>query len=183
VRRARGDASAALEDTERALELARSIGLQYQLYDALACRARTLLAAGRADEAGDAANELLHGWSPQRNWTAAAGASIDLAPTLAALDRGAEFEAAMDRYETMSKWVDAGLALARGDLAGPVELYAETGSKPEEAEARLRLAASLVTAGRRHEADGELSKALAFFRTVGASARIHEAEAVLAAST
>jgi class 3 adenylate cyclase/tetratricopeptide (TPR) repeat protein len=183
VRRARGDASAALEDTKRALELARSIGLQYQLHDALACRARTLLAAGRAEEAGDAANELLRGWAPERAWTAAAGTSIDLAPTLAALDRGSEFEAAMGRYETMSKWVDAGLAHARGDLAGAVELYAEIGSKPEEAEARLRLAASLASAGRRHEADGELSKALAFFRMVDATARIHEAQAVLTAST
>jgi tetratricopeptide (TPR) repeat protein len=182
VRRARGDTLAALEETERALELARSTGSTHLLHEALACRARTLLAAGRSKEAGDAANELLGDWSPGRKWATEAWASVDLAPTLAALDRGSDYEAAMGKYQAMSKWVDAGLALARGDLGGAAELYGEIGSKPEEAEARLRLAASLVTAGRRHEADEELAKALAFYRSVDATTRIREAEALLAAS-
>ena len=104
-----------------------------------------------------------------------------LGPTLVALDRGSDFEAAMGRYEAMSKWVDAGLALGRSDLAAAVELSAEIGSKPEEAEARLQLAASLVLAGRRDEADAELAKALAFYRSVDAGARIREAESLLAA--
>ena len=47
---------------------------------------------------------------------------------------------------------------------------------------RLRAAESLVAQGRRAEADVQLQKALAFYRSVGATRFIREGEALLAAT-
>ena len=51
-----------------------------------------------------------------------------------------------------------------------------------EAYARLRAAENLVREGRRAEADAELERSLAFWRTAGATAYVREGEALLAAS-
>ena len=53
---------------------------------------------------------------------------------------------------------------------------------PDEASARLCAAEALVREGRRAEADTELNLALAFWRSVGATAYVREAEALLAAA-
>jgi len=53
-------------------------------------------------------------------------------------------------------------------------------TRPHEAYARLRAAEQLVAEGRQAEADAQLEKALAFFRSVGATRYIREAEALLA---
>ncbi len=47
---------------------------------------------------------------------------------------------------------------------------------------RLRAAERLVADGRRAEADVQLQKALAFYRSVGATRYIREGEALLAAT-
>jgi hypothetical protein len=47
---------------------------------------------------------------------------------------------------------------------------------------RLRGAEALVQAGRRAEADAMLQQALAFYRSVGATRYLREAEALFAAS-
>jgi hypothetical protein len=70
-------------------------------------------------------------------------------------------------------------AYASGDYAGAAEILRRTGSKPEQAEARPRAA---VGEGRRAEADEQLQQALAFYRSVGATAYVGECEALLAAS-
>jgi len=56
------------------------------------------------------------------------------------------------------------------------------GSLPDEALARLRAAEVSAAAGRRAEADEHLQRALAFYRSVGATRYIREGEALLAAS-
>jgi hypothetical protein len=57
-----------------------------------------------------------------------------------------------------------------GDLVRAADIYAEIGSQPDEAVARLE-AAKRSPAGR----DGELERAIAFFRSVGAHAYLREA--------
>ena len=52
----------------------------------------------------------------------------------------------------------------------------------KEAYARLRAAEALVREDRRAEADVELKQALAFWRSVGATAYVREAEALVAAA-
>ena len=54
-------------------------------------------------------------------------------------------------------------------------------TRPHEAYTRLRAAETLIADNRRTEADEQLEKALAFFRSVGATRYVREAEALLSA--
>jgi hypothetical protein len=62
------------------------------------------------------------------------------------------------------------------------DLFAETDSPLDEAFYRLRAAEQLVDQGHRAEADEQLRRALAFFRSVRATRYVCEGEALLAAS-
>ena len=53
---------------------------------------------------------------------------------------------------------------------------------PDEAEARLRDAESLVSAGRHAEADAQLARALSLYRSLGAKRYLHRGEQLLADS-
>jgi hypothetical protein len=68
-------------------------------------------------------------------------------------------------------------------MAGATAIYASIGAKPPEAATRRRLAESHFAAGRQHEGEVELERALAFWRSVGATAYLHEGEALLAAAS
>jgi hypothetical protein len=57
---------------------------------------------------------------------------------------------------------------------------AHNGSLPDEAFARLRAAERLVGSRRRAEGDGELQRALGFFRSVDPTAYVREGEVLLA---
>ena len=67
-----------------------------------------------------------------------------------------------------------------GDLRGAADLHAEMGSPTLEAEDRLHAGRRFVEQGHRAEADVELQKALAFYRSVDATAYVAEIEALLA---
>ena len=69
-----------------------------------------------------------------------------------------------------------------GDLAAGADLLGEIGARTQEAFLRLRAAEQLVEEGRRAEADEQLNRALAFYRSVGATRYVREGEALLAAS-
>ena len=77
--------------------------------------------------------------------------------------------------------MQAALALASEDCEAAAERYAEIGSLPDEAYARLRAAERLVGEGNGAEADVQLQRALAFWRSVGATRYIREGETLLAA--
>ena len=77
---------------------------------------------------------------------------------------------------------DAARAVLRGDFDEAADLFYEIGQLDDEADARLRAAEKLVQEGRRPEADAQLKKALAFYRSVGATRCVREAESLLAAS-
>ena len=80
-----------------------------------------------------------------------------------------------------SPWVSAAETYIDGRYAEAADLY-RTLSVADEAWARLRAARSLLEAGARADADVQLQKALAFFRSVGATRSISEGEALLAAT-
>ena len=77
-------------------------------------------------------------------------------------------------------WIHAAAHYLRGDHLRAADVYASIGSRTDEAYARLRAARALAAEGRRPEADAELAQALAFYRSVGATRFIREAEALLA---
>ena len=151
IRLARGDDTGAGVDARRSLEIARDVNDPWHLNQALAVRARACGMAGEAGEAANAAEELLRRWragGPQPAFEA-----FDLAVALDALGESGEFE----RVPGGTPWLDAARAYARGDYASAAETLAEIGSRPDEASARLRT-------------DDGAAEAVAFFRSVGASA-------------
>ena len=62
------------------------------------------------------------------------------------------------------------------------DVYAAIGDLPSEAEARLLGAEALLAGGRRGEGEEQLARALAFFRSVGATADVRRGEELLAAT-
>jgi tetratricopeptide (TPR) repeat protein len=108
--------------------------------------------------------------------------SAALATVLTALGRSSDMAAVAENATVSIRWLDGARAYAAGAFEEAADVYAEIGSLPDEAYARLRAAEALVDAGRRAEADAQLQRALAFYRSVGATAYIREAESLFAAS-
>ena len=91
---------------------------------------------------------------------------------MAGLGRAAELGALAERVTTPTPWREGGLALARGDPLRAAAIFAEMGAKPLEAESRLLAA--------KQGLDADLPSAIEFFREVGASTYLAEAERLLA---
>jgi class 3 adenylate cyclase/tetratricopeptide (TPR) repeat protein len=164
----------ALEDAERALQLARGVGAPQILLPALAFDAHALAAAGRADEGARAADELVRLWLDEgRGLSLASFWLADLAFALAELDRAVELAGASARARTHTRWLDAAGAVAEGDWPRAAGVFAGIGSLPDEALARAKAAAALEAAGRSAEAGEQLRRATAFFADVGAAAQAH----------
>ena len=128
------------------------------------------------------ANELLQLLSDTGFVSPAAFFTADLVVALLALDRAGEFLHVVGRAPANSRWFDAAAAFASREFERAAAVYAEIGSVPDEAYARLRAAERLLEQGRRSEADEQLERALAFYRSVGATAYIEEGEALVAAT-
>jgi DNA-binding SARP family transcriptional activator/tetratricopeptide (TPR) repeat protein len=172
VRLARGQSAAALADSTAALELARGSGEPQDLDPALAFHARCLVAAGRTDEVAELVDELLKGLD-RRLLKAEVG--IDLGIALVALGYPTQaLDSAID-----SRWLDATRAFVAGDPRRAAALYDAIGSRPDAAAAHLMGARELLAVGMGADAKQELAAAVAFYREVGASAELHEAEGLL----
>jgi DNA-binding SARP family transcriptional activator len=175
IRLARGQLAGAREDAGRALTLARESGDRLNLDPALAFKARVLLVSDQAAEAGKLLDELL---ATLGGGLLKPELGVDLAVDLVALGRPVE---ALD--EAMpSRWLDAARAFVDGDPGRAAKLYAEIGSRPDEATARLAAARRLLPT-RPAEGRIELERAIAFFREAGATASLEQAKELLFALT
>jgi predicted ATPase/class 3 adenylate cyclase len=175
VRLARGDVDGAFVDVSKALGQARRAKDPQALLPTLARAARLYAEVGQLDEATRLADELL----------AAPGAVewvSTLAPAAPALGRVDEVRATMRGPRLETRWKEAAEAVLAGEFERAADVYHEIGDIPEEAATRLRAAERLVRQHRRAEADAQLQKALAFYRSVGATRYLREAEALLAES-
>jgi hypothetical protein len=136
-------------------------------------------AAGEAAEAELLARELVGMWSLTRHYLEIAHRphwlliDVGLRESLVSLLGGAK----------ASLWRDALERVVADDPVGAAEVYRQMGAGTYEAQARLRAAKQLVAAGRRADADEQLQRALAFYRSVGATRYIREGEALLAAAS
>jgi tetratricopeptide (TPR) repeat protein len=179
VRLARDDVAGAVADAREAVQLAlRAEDLQIVL-PTLADAAFVLRGAGEREEAAAYVEGVLRRWRERdtlSNWLWAP----KLAATLLELGRADEFVQPAPPASS-NTWMQAALALAREDCEAAAERYAEIGSLPDEAYARLRAAERLVGEGNGAEADVQLQLALAFWRSVGATRYVREGETLLAA--
>jgi hypothetical protein len=73
-------------------------------------------------------------------------------------------------------WLEAAVAIARGAFLEAADRYAEIGSRPLEARARLEAAQHLRTEGRLTDAAAELDQCVAFWTSVRATAYLEQVE-------
>jgi tetratricopeptide (TPR) repeat protein len=175
VRLARDDIDGALDDVREILPFARSIGDPQARVPWLSGCARVLVHAGRVAEARPLPQEVFQG-------EALAWAIGDLALVAGELGCSEELAEHLARGP-QTKWTDAALSLLGGEFVQSAEILDEIGDAELAALARLRAAEQLVAEGRRAEADEQLQRSLAFWRSVRATRYIREGEALLAAAS
>ncbi|MEX0673647.1 MAG: adenylate/guanylate cyclase domain-containing protein [Gaiellaceae bacterium] len=174
IRIARGDLEGALADAARALEVGREAGDPQALQPGFGCSVYAYVLVGRHEEARKLLDEMLadprltaYAYEPELAWAAIELGRRD--ELLRAIERNPE-----------SRWKRASLALFWGDLLEAAEHNAEGGYLPGEALVRGWAAQQLLAEGRPAEANEQLELALAFWRSVGATRYIAEAEALRA---
>jgi len=175
VRLARDDADGALEDIQKVVPLAREVGDPQARVPWLSGCARLLAEIGDVEPARARAQEALGGGGAE--WALA-----ELALVAKQLGCDEELAEELERGP-QTTWTDAVRALLREDPVRAAEIFDEIGDAELEALARLRAAEKLVAEGRRNEADEQLQRSLAFWRSVGATRYVREAEALLAAAS
>jgi class 3 adenylate cyclase/tetratricopeptide (TPR) repeat protein len=181
VRMARDEEAGAIQDMEIGLRRSREIRDPQALVPALAHFALVYASAGDTERAKGALAELAV--ITRALDAPVQGASVVIAAfALAELGREAEL-AGFEGLALSTPWGEAAQAVARGDLGGAADLLHERGAATFEAHARLRAARRLTQEGRHADVSSQLTAALAFYRSVGATAAIREGEALLAAAS
>jgi tetratricopeptide (TPR) repeat protein len=173
---ARGENEAARRDADEALEFSRRSGDPQLLLPIQAVYAR-VLAAERARGAADMAQLVLT--DPRSLTSGFSTSAACAAATLDELGQGSLFDAESPPPDPNRPWWDAAEALCGGRHVEAAERYRTIGSLPDEAWARLRAGETLLDDGHRVEAASQLERALAFWRSVGATAYAARAEAAL----
>ncbi|HUF00879.1 MAG TPA: AAA family ATPase [Gaiellaceae bacterium] len=176
MRLARDDQRGAASDASRAEALSRDAKDLQILLPPLSVRLRIELESGQLDLADGIAREILA--APPSH--AARPAAVDLAFGAKRLATGAATREWIAAIRYRSGWSEAALAFLDDELERAATLLAVVGSRPDEAYVRLQAAERLVAEGRRAEADEQLQRALAFWRSVGATRYVRQGEALLA---
>jgi len=182
IRLARGDAVGAESDAEQTVELTRPVTDPQSLYAFLAMAGTIFLEVGNRLRAGETLGETVAGLGelPRLGF-----AVIELplhAWVAVTLGRASGLVEVVEREPWKSPWLRSALAVASGDFLAAADIIGDMGMVAHEAFFRLRAAEQLVDEGRRAEADEQLRRALAFYRSVGATRYVREGEALLAAS-
>jgi class 3 adenylate cyclase len=178
IRLGRGDESGAVADFERAVDQGRRIGDPQAVIRPLMECGYAYARVGRLDEARAQIAEALALLHERSEW---AGLVETITPVAARLGIENEVRALLDAapdgiFEQVAR---AGLD---GDESRAADLFATTGSPTFEAFHRLAAAENLLAVGRREEGEAELERALAFYRSVGATAYLERGETLLTAS-
>jgi class 3 adenylate cyclase/tetratricopeptide (TPR) repeat protein len=175
IRLARDDLEGALDDIRKASVLAKRARDPQQRVPWFSGCARVLVEAGHVDDARPLAHEALRGESLP--WALA-----DLALVAEELGCAEELTGHIEQ-RPVTRWTYAARALLGRNFVEAADILYEIGDAELEALARLRAADQLVAEGRRADADEQLQRSLAFWRSVGATRYIRKAEALLAAAS
>jgi len=182
IRLGRGDANGAESDAELTVELVRPVKDPQALYPDLAMAAAIFLSVGNEARAGQTLTEVVAGL---RELHRLGFAVIELplqAWVAVTLGRTSDLVEVIEPEPFKSPWLRAALAVASRDFRAAADLFSGMSIVSYEAFFSLRAAERFVEEGRRAEADEQLRRALAFYRSVGATRYVREGEALLAAS-
>jgi ATP/maltotriose-dependent transcriptional regulator MalT len=178
IRDARGDERAGA-DLDEAVDRARRAQDPQAVGPVLSILARQLARDGRRAEARAALEEV------REVTEGATGIAYTWSTTyvfaFAELAAGDVFRRLLEG-EAHSPWIDAACATCDRDFLRAAETYASIGAATAEAEARVFAAEQLHESGDRNGGEAQLRRALAFFSSVDAAARLRELEALLSAT-
>ena len=180
IRRASGDLPGAVADMEQCLVLARVSADAQVLAPALIVAGSVFFEAGRRNEAATLAREALE-MGIRLVIVSNSINVVDAAWLMRDVGLQADYEALLAE-SLATPWVEAAAAICSGEFGRAADVLGDIGCRSGEAYARLRAAKQLVEVGSRAEADAELTRALVFYREVGAKGYVREGEALLAAS-
>jgi hypothetical protein len=181
VRLARGDDQGALDDTQAAVAQAAEGKDPQTLVPALVRAALVQVELGDLVGGGALADQAIA--KAGSDVLTVGGFASPLAWIGEPLQRSPALRELFDRLPQETPRIKAARAILDSDFIGAAVLFAELGAVPDEAYARLRAAERFVAeATRGAEADEQLARALAFYRSVGATRYVVEAEALLAHS-
>jgi tetratricopeptide (TPR) repeat protein len=178
IRLGRGDWRGAEDDSLRMFELARPPADPQARLPAVGLRVCVLVLTGRALEAEALGEQLLEliGTVPLPFF---GGIEATVGARCVGIERWLGAATAASPWRT--PWLEAIEELLRGDPRRAAEIYAAMPAPKDEAFARLEAGKALVAAGEVDAARRQLEAALAFYRRVGATRYVAEAEALLAA--
>jgi len=165
-------------DFERALSLARATGDPQELLPNLGAAVAAFETHGLLDDARTLSRELVNlaGLYPhEAEWAL----SMDFLVSRAALEHEPELREILSEAAPYPMWKELAFACLDRDFVRAAEIWAEGGSPTWEARLRLRAAEELVETGRPSEGAEQAAKALAFYRSVGATYYVERAEALL----
>jgi tetratricopeptide (TPR) repeat protein len=180
IRYARGETNEGVEDLQHGLAASRAARDPQSVVPALGSLAELLAREGRTMEARTLlaeALDLCRGLETPYY-------TMGICMAIPVLDTGLQ-DAALEIFgphERKDVWTDVTVTAWRGDLAAAAEALGRYGARWPEADFRLRAAAQLRLQGEHAGANEQLERALAFFREVGATQRIREAEKLLSAT-
>ena len=181
IRSGRDDVPGALADAEQAIERARLDMDRQNLVWVLSAGMDVFSEHGDLERAELLADEFLAGL---RSHAYGLGDAVvrahNVVWTLARLSRGQELIDALPHAET--PWLRVAILFTSGNLEAAADLCGAIGAATQEARDRLWLAKALLEQNRHAKADIQLQRALVFYRSVGATRYIRQAEALLAAS-
>jgi class 3 adenylate cyclase/tetratricopeptide (TPR) repeat protein len=179
VRLARGDLPGTLATATQMMDALKDSREPQILGTKLQVAAFAQLSAGEREACEDLIDQMIESIPWDSIWTYAYTSLLGIA--LHALGRGDELAKLTAGAKIRTPWLEASVASAAGDFARAAEVYQGMGDRPDEAYARLKAGEQLVAQGQLAEGEEQLERALAFFRSVGATAYISEAEALLGA--
>jgi class 3 adenylate cyclase len=176
VRLARDDSAGTVEDARRGLEAVRHVKDPQTSENLLGVTALTLHEAGQVEQAEALAEELLEMSSGGKRPRLHEG--LPVVWLFLKLGLQEDLLTALERARPTA-WRVAARAATAGDFAVAADSYEAIGSRPDEAYARLFATQFLFNAGRHDEASEQVEKALVFYRSVGATRFVREAESLL----
>jgi len=177
---ARDDLPGALAETRRTLAAIENVKDPQARIPALAYAARAEHAAGNDAVATSLIDECLalsvagHGYST--------AGYMEMTWMADALGRGDILRNAITRLPYRTPTVEAILAVLDHNWGRAADLFADMGFVIDEPKARVRYGEELIEHGRRSEGVEQIERALEFYRSVGATRFIRQAEELIAAS-
>ena len=176
IRLARGDHAGAVADLDQALTSARDIKDPEVLIPSLLQCARGYVLLGRNEEAREFAAQALDLTRDHPDLAEYLGQVNDVAKQLGIRE---DIRKLLEQAPA-NAWKEAALAGAQGDFVRSGDVYAKWSLPTFEAEARFAAAEELIAAGRRKEGEEQLERAMAFYRSVGATFFIQRGEGLVA---